>query len=213
MFDFLRPTPKLESYGSTQSRERLIQTGRILFVDDEVIPLVKDLVDAGFAVNHDQTGHDFEQLLVNQFFDVAIVDYSGVGMKYGPKQGLDLMRFMRRVSPRTRVIAYTSQGLGSDKSDFFRMADVVLEKDAGVRESLECIELQLRTAFDKAHLFESLLKSLSVSSTEDRTKAKKAIEKALKYKDEGWLKTRLKTSLGVVIDKTVDAIFSRLFVE
>src|SRR5690606_10365909 len=100
-------------------RDVLIQSGRIIFIDDELMPLIEELKMSGFAVNHDLTGHDFEQQVVGQVFDVAVIDYSGVGKKYGSKQGLDLMRFIRRVSPRTRMVAYTSKGLGSDKSDFY----------------------------------------------------------------------------------------------
>jgi len=204
--------PKLESYTNGLDRNVLIQAGRIIFVDDELIPLIEELKSSGFAVNHDVTGHDYEQLVVGQVFDVAVIDYSGVGKKYGPKQGLDLMRFIRRVSPRTRIVAYTSKGLGSDKSDFYRLADTVLAKDAGVTEALEVIEEQLQRAFSKQHLFDALVKKLDVSSIDDRAAIKKAVEKALKSKDQAGLKERVKSIIGIAVDKGVDLILAKFFV-
>jgi DNA-binding NarL/FixJ family response regulator len=213
MWGWFSRAPALESYTNGVNRDVLIQAGRILFVDDELIPLIDELKAAGFAVNHDVTGHEYEQQVVNQVFDVAVIDYSGVGKKYGPKQGLDLMRFIRRVSPRTRVIAYTSKGLGSDKSDFYRLADTVLAKDAGVTEALESIEAQLQKAFSKQHLFDALLKGLDVSSGKDRIAVKEAVEKALKAKDQSGLKTQLKKVVGAAADKGIDLILAKLFLE
>ncbi len=212
MFGWLSKAPLLETYANGVSREVLIQSGRILFVDDEIIALIDELSNAGFSVNHDVTGHDYEQLVVSQVFDVAIIDYSGVGKKYGPKQGLDLMKFIRRVSPRTRVIAYTSKGLGSDKSDFYRMADIVLAKDAGVTEALECVEEQLRNAFSKQHLFDALIKNLGVSSKKDQQLIKAAIEKSLKEKNQGKLKSAIKQVVGVGVDKGIDVVLAKFFV-
>jgi len=212
MFSWLRGAPSLGSYENGINRDVLIQSGRILFADDELVPLVDELESAGFSVNHDKTGHDFESQVVGQFFDVAIIDYSGVGMKYGQKQGLDLMKYVRRVSPRTRIIAYTSQGLGSDKSDFYRLADAVLAKDAGVNEALEVVEGQLQKAFSKQHLFDALLKKLDISSEKDKELIKGAIEKALKNKDQGGLKSNVKKIVGAAADKGVDLILAKFFV-
>lgn len=211
MLGFFR-TPSLDSYVNGVSRDVLIQQGRLLFVDDELIPLIEELKDSGFSVNHDKTGHDYEQLVVGQHFDVALIDYSGVGKKYGSKQGLDLMRFIRRVSPRTRIIAYTSKGLGSDKSDFYRLADVVLPKDAGVTEALECVEEQLQKAFSKQHLFDSLIKTLDLGSQKDRSFVKAAVEKALKSKDQSKLKQTIKSVVGVAADKGVDLLLAKMFI-
>jgi CheY-like chemotaxis protein len=213
MFGWFRKPPALESYADGVSRDVLIQSGRILFVDDEVMSLIDELKRAGFAVNHDATGQESEQQVAAQVFDVAILDYSGIGGKFGSKEGLDLMRHIRRISPRTRIIAYTSKVLGSDKSDFFRMADAVLAKDAGVTESLDVVEAQLQKAFSKAHLYEALLKSLDVSSPSKRIELKSAIEKGLKSKDQSSLRSSVKRIAGATVDKGIDILLNKLFVE
>ena len=204
--------PALETYSSGLSRDVLIQSGRILFVDDEVMPLIEELRRTGFSVNHDTTGNEFEPQVSAQYFDVAILDYSGVGQKYGPKQGLDLLRHIRRVSPRTRIIAYTSRSLSSVESDFYRMADRVLAKDAGVAETLEVVEEQLQRAFSKQHLFDSLVKSLDVTSDAGRKVLKTALEKALKEKDQSPVKAAIKKVVGKAADKGMDVLLSRIFI-
>src|SRR5688572_24800093 len=88
------------------SREHLIQAGRLLVIDDEKPLLLQELRKDGFAVDHDARGNDLRNVDA-QIYDVAIVDYQGVGQKLGQAQGLELVRHIRRVSPRTRVIAYT----------------------------------------------------------------------------------------------------------
>lgn len=213
MWGIFRGAPALESYENGLPRDALIQSGRILFVDDELVPLIEDLKVAGFAVNHDLSGHDYEQLVAGQAFDVAVVDYSGVGRKYGPKQGLDLMRFIRRVSPRTRIVAFTSKGLGSDKSDFYRLADTVLAKDAGLAEALACIEEQLQKAYSKQHLFDALLKSLDVSSPKDRLAIREAVEKAIDRRDQAGLKGAIKKVVGPVVDKGIDILLAKFFLD
>lgn len=213
MFSWLRKRPALDSYASSLQRDVLIQAGRILFVDDEEIPLIDQLIRSGFSVSHDKTGSDFEPQVVNQTYDVAILDHTGVGSKYGPNQGLDLLKFIRRVSPRTRVIAYTSRALKSGESDFYRLADRVLAKDAGMRESLECVEEQLQMAFSKQHLFDALMKKLEVSSGADRLKLKAVLEKSLQEKDQTKFRAALKKVAGTVAEKGVDIVLNKLFVD
>lgn len=211
MFGWFSQTPKLEAYNLGVSRDVLIQSSRVLFVDDEVVPLIEQLVHAGFAVDHDRTGQEFEHQLHGQTYDVAILDHSGVGQHLGKDQGLDLLRHMRRVSPRTRIIAYTSKALKSGESDFFRLADAVLAKDAGMRESLETVESQAQQAFAKQNLFDALMQKLSISSPEERGRLKKVIEKGLKEKDQSKVRTALKAVAGTAAEKGVDVVLSRIF--
>lgn len=211
MFGFLRRSPKLDTYSTTVSRDVLIQTGRILFVDDEDIPLLGQLQHAGLSVDHDRTGSEFEAQVINQTYDVAILDHTGVGMAYGTEQGLDLLKYLRRVSPRTRIIAFTSKALGSQQSDFFRMADTVLPKDAGKRESLERVEEELQHAFDKRHLFDALMNKLSVASISERQKMQSLLEKSLSSNNQDKFRAGLKKVAGAAAEKGVDIVLNRLF--
>lgn len=203
--------PTLSSYENGMSRDVLIQSARIIFIDDEAPLLIAHLIKAGFSVDHDKTGDEFESQIVSQAYDVAILDYRGVGGKYGDEQGLDLLKFIRRVSPRTRVISYTSRALRSGESDFYRLSDQVLAKDAGLRESLEYVEEQIQKAFTKQHLFEALIKKLEVSSGAEKSRLKEELERALVNNDQSRFKSAIKKIVGAAADKGVDIILSKIF--
>ena len=155
---FAKPT--LASLDGALTRERLIQCGRIAFIDDESPLLIDELKQSGFSVDHDKTG-DVLQNYDNQTYDVAIVDYYGVGKRLGAGQGLDFIKHMHRVSPRTRIIAYTSRSLSSAESEFFRLSHIVLPKDFGLGDSLVLIEAELRKALSKEHLFQAMVSQLN----------------------------------------------------
>ncbi|RYG57460.1 MAG: response regulator transcription factor, partial [Alphaproteobacteria bacterium] len=105
LFSWGKPTT-LASFDGALPREELILKGRIAIIDDEDPLLVDHIRRAGFAIDHDKSGSNLRNY-ESQLYDVAIVDYYGVGQHLGSAQGLDLLKHIRRVSPRTRLVAYT----------------------------------------------------------------------------------------------------------
>jgi hypothetical protein len=140
------------------------------------------------------------------------VDYYGVGKHLGAGQGLDLLKHLRRVSPRTRLVAYTSRSLNSSESEFFRLSHVVLPKDLGLGDSLTLIEDQLRKALSKDHLFDALMAKLSVSSGEERERLRLVLTKALGAKNKAKVKEYLIKAVGVGAEKTVEVVIDKLFI-
>lgn len=100
---------------------------------------------------------------------------NGIGQRLGEHQGLDLLRHIRRVSPRTRLIAYTSRSLAAAEAEFFRASHIVLPKDMGLGDSMALVENQLQLAVTIEHLFEALLTKLSVSDPEERPRIRVAL--------------------------------------
>jgi CheY-like chemotaxis protein len=207
---FFKKAPSLDSFDQTLTRERLIQSARILIVDDEEPLLISELKKEGFSVDHDREGHDLHNI-ENQIYDLAILDYYGVGHRLGNAQGLDLLKHIRRVSPRTRLIAFTSRSLNSAESEFFRLSHVVLPKDMGLGDSLSLIESELRKAFSKQHLLDALIAKLSISSNEEKRRIYEALVKALSKNDESLFKNQIEKIAGTVGEKAVEIIISQLF--
>lgn len=203
--------PTLASLGGDLSRDRLVQSGRIAFIDDERPLLIEELRQSGFSVDHDTTGDNLQNY-DNQIYDVAIVDFAGVGHRLGSGQGLEVVKHLRRVSPRTRIIAYTSKSLTSSESDFFRLSHTVLQKDLGIGDSLALIEGELQKALSKEYLFEALITKLKITSGEERQRMQDALIKALAKRDEGKFRRYLKEGAGLVAEKGVDILLSKLFV-
>lgn len=211
MFDRFRKRPELPSFDAALPRERLIQSGRIIFIDDETPILLDELKQAGFAVDHDKTGDNIQKY-DQQLYDVAIIDYHGVGNRLGSGQGLEIIKHVRRVSPRTRLVAYTSRSLTATESEFFRLSHVVLPKDLGLGDSLAMIETELRKAFGKEHLFEALLTKLNRVNHEDKDRIQSELIKALRKKDENGFKQALTKIAGEAAVKGTEYILSKLFV-
>lgn len=203
-------TPKLSTFDGALPREELIQQGRIAFIDDEEPLLIDHIRKSQFSVDHDQDGADLRNYEA-QLYDVAIVDYYGVGQHLGLGQGLDLVKHIRRVSPRTRLIAYTSRSLNASESEFFRLSHVVLPKDMGLGDSMAVIEDELRKALAKEHLFEAIVTKLSVANADDREKMRTALANALAKRDKTKFKEYVSRAVGVASEKTVEAVINKLF--
>lgn len=203
-------TPPIESYDQALSRERLIQLGRIGFIDDEEPLLISQLKEAGFSVDHDTTGDDLRKIDA-QIFDVIVLDYFGVGKKLGENHGRDLLKHIRRVSPRTRVIAYTSRSLTSEESEFYTNSQIVLPKNLGLIESMAVVEGELRKAFAKEHLLDAMLQKLAISDAVLKEKVRNELAKALKGQNENGFRKFLEKVATGAAEKGIDAILSRLF--
>lgn len=205
------PGPTLGSLDDAMTRERLVQSGRIAFIDDESPLLIEELRRSGFSVDHDKTGDDVHNY-DNQIYDVAIVDYHGIGRRLGTAQGLELVKHIRRVSPRTRIIAYTSRSLTASESEFFRLSHIVLPKDFGLGDSLALIEGELRKALSKEHLFEALITRLNITHGEQRDKIRDALSRALQQKKESRFRKFLTEAVGATAVKGVEIVLNKLFI-
>lgn len=189
--------PRLNDYNPTLTREELIRRSRILVVDDETPPLIGELQKEGFAVDHDPLGSDMTKVLKG-LYTLVILDYGNVGLTYGKQQGLDYLRELKRCNPACYVIAYTSKSLKTHQSDFYRLADATLSKDAAWGETLEVIETSLRNAFDVVRLWNAVL-SLSGASERD----KKSLERQLAIALETRQNDSLMENLGRIVGSSV----------
>jgi hypothetical protein len=202
--------PTLSSFDASITRERLIQSGRLVVVDDEEPLLIEELRRVGFAVDHDRDGRDLRNY-DSQIYDVAIIDYHGVGQHLGPAQGLDLLKHIRRVSPRTRLVAYTSRSLSAGESEFFRLSHAVLPKDLGLGDSLALVEGELRKAFAKDHLFDALVQKIALADPVERQRMQAMLVKALTTRNESQFKEYVAKVAGQAAEKTVEIVISKMF--
>lgn len=147
----------IDDLRSAMPREELVRRSRILFIDDERPALIDDLKAARFSAEHvpdiDNTNLD---LIDRRLYDLILLDFGNVGTAFGRDEGLALLRHIKRVNPATVVLAYTSKALAANHSDFYRVADGVLSKDAGIADSLEKVE----EALQKAHSIDNLWRGL-----------------------------------------------------
>ena len=145
------------------SRAELIRRSRLLVIDDERPDLIDDLTGNGFAVDYrkDING-DTLHVLHQPLYDLILLDFGNVGTTLGDDHGLTLLRLIKRIAPATIVIAYTSKALAADHADFYRLANGVLAKDAGIADSMERIEEGLKIAHSIDNVWRGLLSCAGV---------------------------------------------------
>lgn len=159
----------LDSFRSKIPRDELKRRSRILVIDDERPELIDDLQRASFAVDYQPDINKQNLVVLDQpLYDLILLDFGNVGTSLGSDQGLTLLRHIKRVNPATIVLAYTSKALVADHADFFRVADGVLAKDAGIAESMEKIEESLQRAHSIDNVWRGLLSLSGISPGSDQ---------------------------------------------
>jgi len=200
MFKFLQQKP-LSDYNPKLSRQELIRRSRILVIDDEKPKLINDLGADGFSVDYDSTGDDTSKIEKN-LYDLIILDFGGVGKKFGQDQGLSLLKHIKRVNPAAIVLAYTSKSLPAEQSEFYRLTNGTLSKDAGIQESFSKIEDSLREALNVERIWAAVLQ-LVVKDPEDKKELQATLMKCLKKNKFDNLNEQLAHHVGAAIKDTL----------
>jgi CheY-like chemotaxis protein len=164
-------------------REELRRRSRLLVIDDQRPDLIDDLTRSGFAVDYlPDVSRENLNALDHPLYDLILLDFGNVGTTIGSDQGLTILRHIKRVNPAIIVLAYTSKALIADHADFYRIADGVLAKDAGIADSMERIEEGLQKAHSLENIWRGLLNLSGIQPGSKQDKewqdlAARAIEK------------------------------------
>jgi DNA-binding NarL/FixJ family response regulator len=133
---------------------------------------------------------------------LIILDFGGVGKKFGQDQGLSLLKHIKRVNPATIVLAYTSKSLPAEQSEFYRLTNGTLSKDAGIQESFSKIEDSLREALNIERIWAAVLQ-LVVKDPEDKKELQATLMKCLKKNKFDNLNEQLAHHVGAAIKDTL----------
>ena len=195
------------------TRDDLIHRCRILIIDDQRPALIDDLTRAGFSVDYDSLGEDMTNV-EKHLYDLILLDFGGVGERYGRDQGLALLRHIKRVNPSQFVLAYTSKSLPPHQSsDFYRLTDGTISKDAGIQESFEKIEESLKQAVKVDRMWEATLNS--IPSLSDRTRLQRAMNISINKRSSGTIRRvlgRLPSITGEkVVEKSLEKVIDLVF--
>jgi DNA-binding NarL/FixJ family response regulator len=194
-------------------RDDLIHRCRILVIDDERPALIDDLTRTGFSVDYDSSGDDMGNV-EKHLYDLILLDFGGVGEKYGKDQGLSLLRHIKRINPSQFVLAYTSKSLPPHQSsDFYRLTDGTLSKDAGIQESFEKIEESLKEAVKVDRIWNATL--ASIPSARDRKQLERAMNISINKRSSEPIRRvaeRLPSIAGEkVVEKSIEKVIELVF--
>ncbi len=195
-------------------RAQLLQRGRVAVVDDEKPEMLDDLKKMGLSIDHlASVGDQSFVRLEEGFYDLALLDYGGVGGAFGPDEGLDVLRHLRRVNPGLRILAFTGRTFDASKADFFRNCNGVVKKDSGIRELLETIEFHLAEVMTPAHHWNVLRGALGVSvSARKLRQIEKSVLRAKRRPDGtgAEIKGIVSAAIGSGASKAIEATVEKL---
>jgi predicted DNA-binding protein YlxM (UPF0122 family) len=113
-----------------------------------------------------------------------------------------IYREIKRNNPSCYVIAYSSKSLKISQSDFYRLSDATLGKDAGRADMLEKVESSLRDAFDVSRLWTSVLSLANIPDNEKR-KFTRTLAIALETNKSDGIMDKLANAVGGKISDTL----------
>jgi DNA-binding response OmpR family regulator len=160
-------------------RAEVLRRARVAVLDDETPEMLQDLRAQGLAITHVRSTEDQQfQAVADGTYDLLLLDYGGIGPRFGPDEGLDVLRYLKRVNPGLRILAFTGRTFDASKADFFRLCDAVVKKDAGIRETLELLESHLSEVLTSNYQFVTLCNVLGLTA-DQRDQLEKELSKAV----------------------------------
>src|SRR5438445_13493699 len=99
---FLKKKKKLSDLDISFSLADIRQRSRILLVDDERPVLIDHLQANHYSIDYEPDLKPEQTHRVNEnYYDLIILDFGDIGKGFGPNEGLDILRFLKRCYPRT----------------------------------------------------------------------------------------------------------------
>lgn len=121
---------------------------RILFIDDEIMPIVENLRKAGWSVEKTKDIKNIDDDAVRRA-RIIFVDYKGVGRNISPQyEGVGLIKNLKDTYKKTkRVILYSANDNFPKEivlNPIFQAADNRLPKNADTIEFLDMINMEIK---------------------------------------------------------------------
>lgn len=113
---------------STPTPEDIRKRAQLLIIDDHDVPFQALFERDGYHIERWAAVENVSRL-TDGYFDIILLDLHGVGLKEDAGlQGLGVLRHVKETNPAQLVVAYSAQPWSVSFSDFFALADAVLDK-------------------------------------------------------------------------------------
>lgn len=117
---------------------------RILFIDDEDLPVIQTFRDEHYDVQHWKDVESLEAL-VDGRFQVVFIDVRGVGQRYGGT-GLNLLQHISTHNPLVFTIVFSAKPFTGQELELVRQhADRCITKDCTFYDLTDAIELYAKS--------------------------------------------------------------------
>lgn len=142
------PVPAQEPSNDSHLDMSLLKSKtRILFIDDNDFPVVRNLKQAGWITDLVNDVHDIDDpsILASH---ILFVDINGVAKNLSKEEGIGLVKALKqKYGSSKKVIIYSSDEDGNRFNQAFRLADDFLPKQSDYFEFLAIVEKYSREIF------------------------------------------------------------------
>jgi DNA-binding response OmpR family regulator len=173
----------MSSEVSPDDLAKIRKRARILVIDDKADAFPVDAMkQRGYNVDYwpDITAECLHRLEKGDY-DIIILDIRGVGTQISREEGFGVLKRLKDVNPALTVVAFSGASFDIGESEFFKLADDVLQKPADLFTCEDKINALLANSFGFLQLWEAvdvLLKSAGAGKWR-RGRLKSALKKAL----------------------------------
>ena len=139
----------VESANSNESSQKIdVNTlkgkTRILFIDDQDFPVIKNLKKSGWIVDHLYNVDDIDNALILNS-NILFVDINGVAKDLSTEDGIGLVKALKKkYGDDKKVIIYSAESEGDRFNEAFRLCDDFLPKQTDYFEFSGLVEKYAR---------------------------------------------------------------------
>ena len=164
------------------SHQDVRRTARILFIDDEMMPICESLSNQGYNVFRKRTIHSIAELETDHFH-IIFCDIAGVGVELaGEEAGAGLIRMIKNQLKYPIVIAYSAYSYAPSSPQniaMMKVADDVIAKDSTTAVYIDTIQHHSQTVFSAERCITLLAEFLRIEEKMLRKKIEKDGPRAL----------------------------------
>ena len=187
------------------SLEEIRKRANLLVIDDHAVPFLRLFERDGYNIQRWVRVENLSDLTEGRF-DLILLDMHGIAVKDSPVQhGLGILKHIKETDPAQLVIAYSAQDWSPSTSDFFRMADAVLDKTAQYVDYKALVDQLLQRRFSAGY-FVSLVNGVLADKAAAAPRAVAKSLKAIRTGNTSRLSSYLKSKIQD--EKTIDRVLA-----
>lgn len=140
-----------------RSVSELRSAKKIIVIDNEIFHPLEMLTKHGFKVEQRLDLSSFDEL---DHASIVLCDIHGVGLNLGGKDGLFLLREIKKRLPFIYLISYSSQTFKAENNIYFELCDKVAKKDGDTEEWVQLLDTAVLAVSDPIEVWKKLRKYL-----------------------------------------------------
>jgi len=105
-------------------------------------------------------------------FDIIVLDIGGVAKKWGPKDGLEILKLLKETNPDQYVIAFSGQKAVHQLEEFWKLSDNQLKKPVTAADCKRKLDEAMHHRADALHYWNQIHARLLACGVSDGSLAK-----------------------------------------